>query len=269
MNKHRLIIFSLLVAVFVPVLFFNGCASTKPKGHEEAVTGSSANIDELLGLVEEDTKKKSQENLGEDDVLKLLGVGEEAKPAAEESNINTSSQEDLQKKLQALENEKNATETQKNELKNKIDNQTKAIQTTSTYPVSNNKPPVTFKSRSFADRYQEALQTYRNRQFVSAIEKFENLLATDSNNSLSDNCQYWIGECYYGLGRYEEAIIAFEKVFSFSKSNKDDDAQLKLGLCQLRLNNKQKAKEEFQKLIDQFPTSEYVSVAKRFISQIQ
>ncbi len=84
---------------------------------------------------------------------------------------------------------------------------------------------------------------------------------------MSDNCQYWIGESYYDMGNYEQAIISFEQVFSFTNSNKDDDAQLKLGICYHKLNNQEKAKEEFQRLITYYPDSEYVSIARSYLNK--
>jgi len=268
MIRDRSILLLLFTIFFASFLIVMGCASTGSNRREEAVAGDSANIDELLGLVEEDTQKKSNENLGEDDVLRLLGVGEtgESKAVKSDSGAVTSN---LQQKLNTLEAEQRSTETEKNQLKTQVTAQEKSISSLNTLSAPDRTSSVSWKARSFADRYQEALHTYRSRHFIEAIQKFESLLDSDSNNSLSDNCQYWIGECYYGLGRYEEAILSFEKVFSFSNSNKDDDAQLKLGLCQLRLKNSEKAKEEFQKLIDNYPTSEYVSVAKRFITQLK
>ena len=265
MNRDRFILCFLVAVFLLSFLIFAGCASTSKNRREEAVSGDSANIDELLGLVEEDTQKKSNETLGEDDVLRLLGVGEKGDSKAVKSDTGAAN---LQQKLNTLEAENKSTEAEKNKLQNIVNTQEKSISNLNS-ATADKTTPVSWKGRSFADRYQEALQTYRSRHFMDAIQKFENLLDSGSYNSLSDNCQYWIGECYYGLGKYEEAALSFEKVFSFSNSNKDDDAQLKLGLCQLRLNNKAKAKEEFQKLVDNYPTSEYVSVAQRFIAQIK
>ena len=266
MNRNRYVLLLLCLTLIALLIMYTSCASTSA-GRREPVAGSSANIDELLGLVEEDTQKKSEENLGEEDVLRLLGVNENEQ--AQTANQAPASTDSLQRQLAMLESQKQSTDAEKENLRERIDSQSRSISSLNSKTEKPAGKSAAFKSRSYADRYQEALQTYRNRSFHEAIQLFEILLTTDAGNSLSDNCQYWIGECYYGLGKYPEAIVAFEKVFSFSNSNKDDDAQLKLGLCQLRLDNKQRAKEEFQKLVDNYPTSEYVSVAKRFISQIQ
>jgi len=83
-----------------------------------------------------------------------------------------------------------------------------------------------------------------------------------------DNAQYWIGECHYAMRQYEKAIMDFEKVFTFPKSNKLDDAQFKLGLCYIRKGENQKAREEFQRLLDVYPKSEYLGRAESHINSL-
>ena len=88
------------------------------------------------------------------------------------------------------------------------------------------------------------------------------------SHSLSDNCQYWIGECYYALRNFNQAAVEFEKVFTFPQSNKDPDAQLKLGLCYWNTGNAARAKEEFNRLIVNYPDSEYTIRARSYLSQL-
>ena len=100
---------------------------------------------------------------------------------------------------------------------------------------------------TFKSQYDNGLRLYNSRRYSEAIAVFDQLLASRENNSLIDNCQYWKGECYYGMGNYEQAILEFQKVFQFPNSNKFDDAQLKLGLCYMQLNNREQARKEFDK----------------------
>ncbi|MBN2366212.1 MAG: tetratricopeptide repeat protein, partial [Calditrichaeota bacterium] len=81
---------------------------------------------------------------------------------------------------------------------------------------------------------------------------------------------YWIGESYYALGRYQEAIMAFERVSSqFPKSNKNDWAKFKLGQSYYQLGNQDRAKQEFQELLDLYPDSELVPRARNYLARIQ
>lgn len=109
---------------------------------------------------------------------------------------------------------------------------------------------------------------FNDRNYQNAIEAFESLLASQANHSLADNAQFWIGECHYALGQYKKALIDFEKVFTFPKSNKNDSAQFKLGLCYLRLGDKSKAREEFQRLVDVYPKSEYLKRAQSHLQEL-
>lgn len=117
----------------------------------------------------------------------------------------------------------------------------------------------------FSIRYKEALNEYYAGNYRQAIERFAYLLAINSHHELSDNCQYWIGESYYSLKQYEQAIKAFRKVFTYQDPNKWDDAQMKLWLCYLRLGDKARAQEELQRLFTDYPNSEYVSKAKELL----
>jgi len=119
----------------------------------------------------------------------------------------------------------------------------------------------------YQSRYDDARREFESRNYQSAATLFESMLAASSQHSLSDNAQYWIGECHYALRQYDKAIIDFEKVFTFANSNKQDDAQYKLGLCYIRMGDKTKAREELNTLIQRYPNSEYAPKAEKLLAQ--
>ena len=80
--------------------------------------------------------------------------------------------------------------------------------------------------------------------------------------------QYWVGEVYYSLKNYKRSINEFENVFSFPGTNKADDAQYKLGLCYINIGNKVKAAEEFKRLVEYYPNSEYFKKSQQYINQL-
>ncbi len=121
---------------------------------------------------------------------------------------------------------------------------------------------------SFSNAYQSALQVYYSRDFASAISQFEQLKAQYPNHKLTSNCDYWIGESYFGLANYEQAIQAFQSVFAHSFSYKKDDATLMLGRCYIQLNDMQNAKNYLQELINNYPDSEYVGKAREWLNRI-
>lgn len=119
--------------------------------------------------------------------------------------------------------------------------------------------------KTYRERYLQALTLHQNGRHDEAAEQFRRLIAEDRNHELADNAQYWLGECYYSLKQYQRAIIEFEKVRSFSNSDKGDDAQFKLGLCYRQLGNLEKARTEFLTLIATYPQSEFVENAKQLL----
>ena len=121
----------------------------------------------------------------------------------------------------------------------------------------------------YTARYIESLSFYQNGEWNKSLDGFTYLIAVNSSHDLADNCQYWVGEVYYGLKDYKRSISEFEKVFSFPGTNKADDAQYKLGLCYLNVNNKTRAFEEFTKVTDYYSNSEYYKKAKQYTKQLQ
>ena len=125
----------------------------------------------------------------------------------------------------------------------------------------------TGKSDAF-NMYQGALYYYRHQQYDRALVEFDRLLQEVPMSEWSDNAQYWKGECYYGLRKYQQALIEFTKVFAFNNTGKADDAQLKIARCHVALGERGRALAALHKLLDEYPDSEYVSIAREKIKQL-
>ncbi len=254
-RKYAVIILN--VIFIFNMLLWIGCATTQQSKGNDTLAGDVADIDQLLGLTEEKTSE--EETVNEDDVMKLLGVVSDKNDSLEQ---NEKGKLALSEETGDIGSSESIPQTEEASSSSSFEQQKEAVKTTE-------QKSFDWKTTSFANRYKEALDFYQRKKYREAIQRFEALLVMDRKNTLSDNCQYWIGESYYGLGSYQQAIVAFEKVFSFEKSNKNDASQLKLGICYLKLGDKEKARAEFQKLINDYPSSEYNSVARRFIEEIK
>lgn len=139
---------------------------------------------------------------------------------------------------------------------------------TKSAPAKASRSANKLSKEAYRSQYQNAYEVYSKKNYEQAIKLFTDLIERNPEGDLSDNAQYWIGECYYGLKNYTRAIVEFEKVFTFKESNKDDDAQLKLGLCYLNLGQRDKAREEFQRLVDFYPESDYKAKAIEYLRQL-
>jgi tol-pal system protein YbgF len=155
-------------------------------------------------------------------------------------------------------------------LKNKISELNEALKSApATGPATATSHPGRRSPEVFKGDYVGSLGDFQNKQYDKAIEKFSDLLRTNPDHELADNAQYWLAEAYYMKGNYQRALVEFEKVFTFTQKGKYDDAQLKLGYCYLKLGQKEKAKEEFERLISHYPYSEYYQKAQEMLTQLQ
>ncbi len=210
----------------------------------------------------------------EAEVLALLGITKDesdgqATPvenSAAENQTAEIPQNTLKDKIKNLEAQSEEKSAEMSKLKSELSAKEQRIRNLEDKLT---KPADTGTARvgnSFKSQYDQALSLYNSRKYKQALERFNELLNSSVKNDLVDNCQYWKGECYYGLGDYQQAVIEFQKVFAFENSNKFDDAQLKLGLCYLQLNDNAKARSEFEKLLYNYPDSEYAGKAQYYMS---
>jgi tol-pal system protein YbgF len=130
-----------------------------------------------------------------------------------------------------------------------------------------NSPSSSSASGDFSTGYENALRDYYARDYHRAIDEFKSLVNNFSDHKLASNCQYWIGECYFGMNDFTQAADAFQRVFDFSFSYKKDDATLMLGRCYMKLNDNTRAKSFFQGLINDYPDSEYIEKAKDWLEK--
>lgn len=101
--------------------------------------------------------------------------------------------------------------------------------------------------------YSAALSAFRKRDFNNAIQGFESLLNASVDETLADNCHYWMGESYYGLRKYSEAVKQFNEVLGFKKSEKKGDAQLMLGNAYAAMGQKDAARKAYDKVASSYP----------------
>ena len=121
----------------------------------------------------------------------------------------------------------------------------------------------------FSYEYKNAYKFYIQGNYKNSIDKFNFLLNNGIDDNLADNCQFWIGQIYFLKSDYDSSIKEFVKVLAYESSNKKINAIYKVGLCYMKLNNKTKAIEYFNKIIDKYPTSDYYIKASDLIISLK
>jgi Tfp pilus assembly protein PilF len=93
---------------------------------------------------------------------------------------------------------------------------------------------VTKKDSRLLVAYRDALGRFRARRYREAIDIFQWLLGQEANHTLSSNCEYWIGESYFGLADYGRAYASFKRVTGYANSTKRNDALLMMRRASLK-----------------------------------
>jgi tol-pal system protein YbgF len=287
---RRFLYLTFIIVIANILIFSMGCGSSRQTVDEgessiQSDEGEYDEIEKLLGITRDEsrsssskTSKETSQATEQDDLIRLLEV-DEGKPK-EQPAVSTDVEDQrvvrLQNQVDELEKEIQKKDMEIADLKTQLmvkeEELSKRTVVTSPAYSTSAQPSYTASSTPsssgpYSERYHETLALFHERRYQEAIAGFEDLLSRDINHQLSDNAQYWIGESYYALGRYNEAIIAFEKVYTFPQSNKNDYAQFKIGQCYYKIGNRERASQEFQQLIDTYPDSELVPRARNYLAQ--
>lgn len=207
---------------------------------------------------------------GSDDLAKLLeGVDQYEEQSATESSMSEYVQ--LKAKLDELNQEITQKEMEIDELRNQLQYRKDRIAQLESGLSSGSTAIAAAMSADVSDftaSYEQALQLFYSREFDAAINLFNSLLQTYPTHKLASNCQYWIGECFFGKREYQSAIEAFQKVLAYDQSPKKDDALLMLGRSYLKIGDKQLAAQMFNQLMNEFPDSEYFEKAQKYAQSL-
>ncbi len=266
-----------VLAIVIASLMFAACGGSRNMASGQQ-SPEEVDIDKLLGGEESATAPQASDD--ENEVLRLLGLAPDtgqtdmSQPmATTEASLTVAAEppppavEKLQREITekdqmiaALRSDVNEKERRIQQLQADLERSQRDLPRTSraARPLGND----------YASRYAYARDLYEQRSYREAAKTFSNLLAENDKNSLADNAQYWIGESYYGLGNYAQAAAEFEKVFTFPRSDKNDDAQLKIGLCYLRMGDRQQARNSLEQLLGTYPNSEYAGKARQYLERL-
>jgi tol-pal system protein YbgF len=118
--------------------------------------------------------------------------------------------------------------------------------------------------------YATAYLDFTRGQYKVAIAGFKQYLQMFPDSDLSDNAQYWIGECYYSLGELSKAEVEFSRVpAEHPDGNKVPAAEYKLGLIYQAAGRYGDARQQFLKVVEKYPGTPEAKLAQDRISPEQ
>ncbi len=118
--------------------------------------------------------------------------------------------------------------------------------------------------------YDESFIGIRRGQYEDAIKGFTDYLQYCGTKDLADNARFWIGEAYYSMEKYPEAIREFRQLeIDFSTSEKRPGALYKMARSYEELNEINDAKATFQKLVENYPGTLESEQAKEKLKELK
>ena len=120
-----------------------------------------------------------------------------------------------------------------------------------------------------AQLYDSAYGDYMKGNYELARQGFEEYVKTYPDTELSDNAQYWIGECYYAQRKFPEAIQSFQKVIDvYPKGDKAPAAALKKAYSLLESRNTDAGIRELRGVIQKYPNSDSAPLARERLNAL-
>jgi TolA-binding protein len=125
--------------------------------------------------------------------------------------------------------------------------------------------PEEFNSKD----YMAGVFAYQQDNFQLAIQYFANLYLISADKNVSDNVTYWMADSYQHLGDIDNAMIYLDMVIEKKNSEHIDDALIKKGLLHRKRGEIDQSLVVFNKLVENYPKSEYVKLARMEIKRAE
>jgi outer membrane protein assembly factor BamD len=124
------------------------------------------------------------------------------------------------------------------------------------------------------ERMKVAEKMFNDGDYLDARTQFRIVILNSPGGSLSDKAQFYYAECHFKVKEYILAISEYEKMTRvYANSEYVDDAQYQIGISYYKLSPKaaldqtytEKAIEEFQRFLEDYPGSDLVPKANEYM----
>ena len=117
--------------------------------------------------------------------------------------------------------------------------------------------------------YKTAYEEMRAGRIDQALAQFRAFGERYPRHDLSDNAQYWVGECFYARKEFGAALKEFRRVIDeHPTGNKVPDSLLKIGLSYQSLGDGRTAKDVLGQVVEIFPESSAARVARERLGRL-
>lgn len=117
--------------------------------------------------------------------------------------------------------------------------------------------------------FKTAWGDYMVGQFSLAITGFTNYIKAFPTLEQAGEAQWYVGESYFGMGNYKDAIAAYDRLISDYPANRlVPDAYYKRGVALNALGQPDKARESWEFVVKTYPSSEAGRLARQKLDQL-
>lgn len=103
-----------------------------------------------------------------------------------------------------------------------------------------------------------------------ALALFRQIVSQYPSDQLADDAQFGAAECFFQMGKYEEAITEYQKVVNqFPFGDQVPFAFLKIGFAHLALEQRDLALDNFKNVSEAYPGTEAATVARQQIAHLK
>ncbi len=140
---------------------------------------------------------------------------------------------------------------------------------TSRVPPPSDRSPQLDPS-AMSEQYRNGITLFAKGRLDDSRAAFQQVYDSDPGGELADNALYWIGETYFVVGKFVDAMRYYRRIIvDFADQNKAPDAWLKTGLAQVKQGDLVLARKTFEELIAKYPYSTPASTAKHELKRIK
>lgn len=173
----------------------------------------------------------------------------------------------LETRLSLAEDRIIALQTQVNEVQDECFKDLKKPETPKPVPAKKSAPPA--GSGDMGTDYKNALDAFMARKYKESEAMFKAFMQKYPKSKLMPNAGYWLGECHYAQGRFDEAILSFQSVTrAWPKHHKAADSLVKTGYSYVRLGDKANARFYLEQVLVSYPGSRAAALAQAELDRL-
>jgi len=160
-------------------------------------------------------------------------------------------------------------ELNKNNLSQKSKKNNIKLNTPKTLQNSNSE--MNSKNNNLEDKnikLELAKEEFKKGNYENSKKLFLEAKSIETSRKNLSEIDYNLGEISYNLGNYSEAIKYFSNVILNNDSKFIATCHLKIAESNMRLGRIEEAKENYQKIVTNYPNSEYIKIARKMLQQL-